>query len=499
MTQAATQQFAPLYHDIAKRTQGEIYIGVVGPVRAGKSTFISSFMDQLVLPLIPPGAKRERIVDDLPQSASGRQIMTTQPRFIPADGAVSVQLPDNAAARIRMVDSVGYLVRGAQGAQEGEEARMVSTPWAERELPFEEAAELGTKRVMEDHATVGVLVTTDGTVTDIPRASYVPAEEQLVNELKALGKPFTVVLNSAQPESKEAQKLRAALSDKYDVPVTLLSAKDMDNDGVMGVLRDLLAAFPLKELLFSLPEWATALEDSHWLTRAIVDGVRAAGKAMKSMRDTGKAAEAFAASEYAEAPRLQQAEYGEGSAKFALPLKDGLFNRVLSEQCGADIESDGHLLRMLKELVSAKKEYDRVSRALHEAVETGYGLVTPAMADVALYEPEVSKQGGRYAIRLRAKAPALHVIRSDIETEVSPVLGSQEQTDEFAGSLRNTWEHDEGALLQTNFFGRSLESLIAEGLTAKLSRMPPDVQDKVRTALTKILNEGDGGMICILL
>lgn len=499
MAQTATRGASPLYRDIAERTQGELYIGVVGPVRAGKSTFISNFMQQLVLPLVPPGPRRERIVDELPQSGSGKTIMTTQPKFVPSDGAATVQLPDHASARVRMVDSVGYLVRGALGTQEGGDARMVSTPWSQQDMPFEEAAQLGTRKVMTDHATVGVVVTTDGTVAELPREAYVPAEEQVIRELKTLGKPFAVVLNSAQPESRQAKELQAAMSEKYDAPVTLLSAKEMTAEDVQGVMRDLLSAFPLREMRFALPEWVSALDDQHWLTQHIVSLVREAGAQIVRMRDAEKAQRAFAASEYADAPQLDQLEYGEGSARFSLPLKNGLFNQILSEQCGAEIESDGHLLRLLKELVSDKKEYDRVADALREAVDTGYGLVAPAMSDVTLYEPEVSRQAGRYGVRLRAKAPALHLIRSDIEAEVSPVLGTQEQTDEFAASLRDTYEQDPQALLQTNFFGRSLESLISEGLAGKLQRMPPDAQEKVRAALTRILNEGDGGMICILL
>lgn len=499
MAQTATRGASPLYRDIAERTQGELYIGVVGPVRAGKSTFISNFMQQLVLPLVPPGPRRERIVDELPQSGSGKTIMTTQPKFVPSDGAATVQLPDHASARVRMVDSVGYLVRGALGTQEGGDARMVSTPWSQQDMPFEEAAQLGTRKVMTDHATVGVVVTTDGTVAELPREAYVPAEEQVIRDLKTLGKPFAVVLNSAQPESRQAKELQAAMSEKYDAPVTLLSAKEMTAEDVQGVMRDLLSAFPLREMRFTLPEWVSALDDQHWLTQHIVSLVREAGAQIVRMRDAEKAQSAFAASEYADTPQLDQLEYGEGSARFSLPLKNGLFNQILSEQCGAEIESDGHLLRLLKELVSAKKEYDRVADALREAVDTGYGLVAPAMSDVTLYEPEVSRQAGRYGVRLRAKAPALHLIRSDIEAEVSPVLGTQEQTDEFAASLRDTYEQDPQALLQTNFFGRSLESLISEGLAGKLQRMPPDAQEKVRAALTRILNEGDGGMICILL
>ncbi len=499
MAQAAVRGAAPLYQDIAQRTQGELYIGVVGPVRTGKSTFITGVMEKAILPLIPPGPKKQRIMDELPQSGSGKTIMTTQIKFVPSDGAAAVQLPDNASARVRMVDSVGYLVRGALGTQEGGDARMVSTPWSKTDIPFEEAAEIGTRKVISDHATVGVVVTTDGSVAELPRTAYVAAEEQVIRELKRLQKPFVIVLNSAQPESDEAKALKNALTEKYDAPVTLLSAKDMTEEDVQGVIGDLLTAFPLREVRFSLPEWMGALEDDHYLTRHVVEKVRAAGALIERMRDAARTVAAFADSEYAQSPQLMKTEYGEGSVQFQLPLKEGLFNRVLSEQCGAEIESDGHLLRLLKELMTAKREYDRVAQALQEATETGYGLVTPAMADVELYEPQVSKQGGRYGIRLRAKAPALHLIRSDVEAEVSPVLGTQEQTDEFAQSLRSDWERDPQALLQTHFFGRSLESLIGEGLQGKMARMPAEAQEKIRAALTKILNEGDGGMICILL
>ncbi|MBR6788080.1 MAG: stage IV sporulation protein A [Clostridia bacterium] len=499
MAQTASRGAAPLYQDIAQRTQGELFVGVVGPVRSGKSTFITGVMEKAILPLIPPGPKKDRILDELPQSGSGRTIMTTQIKFVPSDGAAKVQLAESASARVRLIDSVGYLVRGALGTQEGGDARMVSTPWSEKDIPFEEAAEIGTRKVISDHATVGVVMTTDGTIAELPRAAYVPAEEQVIRELKKLQKPFVIVLNSAQPASQEAQALKNALTEKYDAPVTLLNAKEMTEEDVLGVFADLLTAFPLREVRFSLPEWVSALESDHWLVRHIIEKVRTAGAHMDRMRDAARTIGAFADSEHALSPQLEQMEYGEGSACFSLPLKEGLFNRILSEQCGAEIESDGHLLRLLKELMTAKREYDRVADALKEATETGYGLVTPAMGDVELYAPEVNKQGGRYGIRLRAKAPALHLIRSDIEAEVAPVMGSQQQTDEFAQSLREEWEKDPEKLLDTHFFGRSLESLISEGLQGKISRMPPEAQEKVRTALTKILNEGDGGMICILL
>ncbi|NLD83973.1 MAG: stage IV sporulation protein A [Clostridiales bacterium] len=489
----------PFYRDIAERTQGDMYIGVVGPVRTGKSTLIKGFMEQLVLPLMAAGPRRDRVTDELPQSGSGRTIMTTQPKFIPGEGAAEVQIDRGLNARVRMIDSVGYLIPGALGTQEGEAARMVSTPWADHDLPFEEAAALGTRKVIEDHATIGVVVTTDGTVADLPRSNYVPAEEQVIRQLKALRKPFAVVLNSARPDSGEAQALRVSLENKYDVPVTLLNVKEMQQGDLQALLSSLLLEFPLREIRFAVPGWLGALEDRHWLPAHAIETIRTLGETMQKMRDKEGVTAAFAGSPYLMAPRDEQVNLGEGALRYELPVKEGLFNQVLSEQCGETITGDAHLLSLMKELVAAKREYDRVAGALRAVQQTGYGLVTPAMSEVKLQEPELMRQGNRYGVRLRASAPTLHLIRSDIETEIAPVLGAQEQSEEFVKTLREEYEKDPQSLWDTNFFGKSLKDLIQEGVSGKLNRMPTETQEKVQAALTKMLNEGDGGMICILL
>ena len=423
-----------LYRDIAERTDGDVYIGVVGPVRTGKSTFISQFMEQLVLPRMPQGPRRERVADELPQSASGRTIMTTQPKFVPSE-AVTVSLQENTAVRVRLVDSVGYLVKGALGVSDDDGTRMVHTPWYDQDIPFDQAAEVGTRKVMTDHATIGMVVTTDGSITEIPRGSYVDAEERVVNELKALGKPFVILLNSATPRNAETLSLRDALEDKYAVPVMLLNVKEMQLEDIQNVLESVLLEFPLREAHLTVPTWLGALDTDHWLVSHVLDGVREAGRLTRKMRETDVFAEAFAPSEYTGEVRTVKTYPGEGRMDFALPLREGLFNRVLGEECGREIRGDAHLLSLMKELVSAKAEYDHIAEALHAVRETGYGLVTPTMAEMTLQEPEIVRQGSQFGVKLKAHAPSLHMIRVDIETEVTPVVGTEKQSEELVRYL----------------------------------------------------------------
>lgn len=487
-----------LYRDIAERTDGDVYLGVVGPVRTGKSTFIARFMEQLVLPNLPESPRKARISDELPQSGSGRTIMTTQPRFVPGE-AVTVSLGENTPVRIRMVDSVGYLVRGALGVSDEEGTRMVSTPWFEEDIPFDQAAELGTRKVMTDHATIGLVVTTDGSITDLPRSAYVDAEERVIGELKSLGKPFVIVLNSASPRNADTLTLRDSLEDKYEVPVMLLNVKEMHVEDIQRVLESVLMEFPLREARLSVPAWLGALDIDHWLVQHVLDGVRSAGSKTRVMRETDVFDAAFEASAYADPVREAQLYPGEGRMDFAMPMKDGLFNRVLGEECGTEIRGDAHLLALMKELVHAKAEYDHVADALASVRSTGYGLVSPQMNELSLEEPEIVRQGSQFGVKLKAHAPSLHLIRVDIETEVTPVVGTEEQsadlvrqlTEEFATAPQKVWE--------TSFFGRSLDSMVREGLSNKLLRMPADAQDKVQETLTRIINEGEGGMLCILL
>ena len=487
-----------LYKDIAERTDGDVYIGVVGPVRTGKSTFITRFMEQLVLPAVSAGPRRERLADELPQSGSGRTIMTTQPKFVPGE-AVEVMLQEQTPVRVRLVDSVGYLVKGALGTSENDAARMVHTPWYDHDIPFEQAAEIGTRKVMTDHATIGMVVTTDGSITDLPRGAYVDAEERVVGELKQLGKPFVIVLNSAQPRAAETLTLRDALEDKYAVPVMLLNVKEMSVEDIQHVLESILMEFPLREAHLSVPAWLGALDNSHWLVKHVLDAVRTAGQTSRKMRESDVFSDVFVESAYAQEISAQQVFPGEGRADFALPLKEGLFNQVLGEECGTEIKGDAHLLSLMKELVSAKAEYDHIAEALQAVRDTGYGLVTPTMAEMALEEPEIVKQGGQFGVKLKAHAPSLHLIRVDIETEVTPVVGTEKQSEELVKYMLDEFETDPQKIWSTNFFGKSLNDMVRDGLNNKLLRMPADAQQKVQETLSRIINEGDGGMICILL
>lgn len=492
------EQAFDLYRDIAERTDGDVYIGVVGPVRTGKSTLITRMMEKLVLSAMAPGPRRDRISDELPQSASGKTIMTTQPKFVPSE-AVSVDLGDQATVRVRMVDSVGYLVDGALGTEEDGASRMVHTPWFDYDIPFDQAAEIGTRKVIADHATIGLVVTTDGSIADLPRESYAPAEERVVQELKQLGKPFIVVLNSRSPRSEETQQLRQKLADRYQVPVMALNAKEMEQEDILAVFEQVLFQFPLREIRISAPGWLDALEEDHWLVKHVMDTVLGGAENLSRMREHTAFAQAFAESPYTDGLQSDGIDLGQGRLRYTLPMKEGLFNRILGEECGTEIRGDAHLLQLMKELVAAKAEYDHVAEALKSVRETGYGLVTPAMSELTLQEPEIVQQGSRFGVKLKANAPSLHLIRVDIETEVSPVVGTEKQSEELVRYLLEEFENDPQSIWNTNFFGKSLHELVREGLSNKLMRMPADAQEKVQETLSKIINEGNGGMICILL
>ena len=487
-----------LYRDIAERTDGDVYIGVVGPVRTGKSTLISRMMEKLVLDNMDDSPRRERIADELPQSGSGRTIMTTQPKFVPGE-AVTISLDDQASVRVRMVDSVGYLVEGALGTEEDGQSRMVHTPWFDHDIPFEQAAEIGTRKVIAEHATIGLVVTTDGSVADLPREAYAGAEERVVRELRELGKPFVVVLNSRTPEAKDTQMLSKRLSERYGVPVMALNAREMELSDILDVFEQVLFQFPLREIRLNVPGWLHALDENHWLVKHVLDGVRNGAEKVNRMQDHTQFAQAFAQSPYTDGLTGDGIDLGQGRLRYQLPLKEGLFNRVLGEECGTEIRGDAHLLQLMKELVAAKTEYDHVAEALHSVRETGYGLVTPSMSELTLQEPEIVQQGSRFGVKLKANAPSLHMIRVDIETEVSPVVGTEKQSEELVRYLLEEFQNDPQSIWSTNFFGKSLHELVREGLANKLMRMPADAQEKVQETLSKIINEGNGGMICILL
>lgn len=487
-----------LYKDIAERTQGDIYVGVVGPVRTGKSTFIKRFMDLLVLPGLADEHERRRVTDELPQSGAGRTIMTTQPRFVPSEAA-EIKLGDIASVRVRMVDCVGYMVRGALGFEEGEVPRMVRTPWFEEEIPFEKAAEIGTSKVITEHSTIGVVMTTDGSITELTRPAYIEAEERVVSELKALGKPFVVVLNSKTPQSEDAQRLRDALKVKYDVPVLALDVLSMGKDDIHEILESILFEFPLRMVHFDLPGWVQALPDDHYLVKEILTAIKARLGTFSKVRDYGALMDAFEECEDLQPPQISGIDLGTGRVEYELEPQEGLYYKILGEECGCPIESDYQLMTLLKELVSARTEYQRVGEALGRVRENGYAIIPPELSELRLEEPEMIKRGGQYGVRLRASGPSLHLIKADISCEVSPLVGSEQQSEELVRSMLSGFESDPARIWETNLFGKPLYALINEGVSGKLTRMPVEAQEKLQQTLSRIINEGSGGLICILL
>jgi stage IV sporulation protein A len=487
-----------LYRNIAELTQGDIYIGVVGPVRTGKSTFIKKFMDALVLPNIADGYNRERIVDEMPQSGAGKMIMTTQPRFVPNE-AVGIRLMEGAEVSVRMVDCVGYMVKGAAGHLEDDMPRMVRTPWHNEDIPFEQAAEIGTRKVITDHSTIGIVVTTDGSICDIPRSSYLEAEERVIDELKELNKPFVIILNSATPEEKESIKLRETLQQRYEIPVLLIDVMSLSVDEIQNILESVLYEFPVKCINFSIPQWLNALPEDHSLINEMLGEIREHMDPVVKMKDYQLLLECFEEQESILPPKLEALHFGKGEINYTIPLDGELFYKMLGEQCGCEIRDDRHLFTTMRELVSAKSEYSRVADALDSVRRLGYGIVQPDMKELALQEPEIIRQGNRFGVKLKASAPSLHLVKVDIETAVSPIVGSERESEELVQYMMREFEQKPQAIWETDIFGKSLHELVCEGLSNKLHRMPEDVQGKMQETLQKIVNEGSGGLVCILL
>lgn len=487
-----------IYKDIADRTQGDIYVGVVGPVRTGKSTFIKKFMDLMVIPKIDNSFKKERAKDELPQSGSGKSIHTTEPKFVPNE-AVEIDLEDEIKFKVRMVDCVGYIVKGALGYMDGEDAKMVHTPWYEYEIPFEDAAEIGTRKVITDHSTIGLVITTDGSITGISRDEYVEAEERVISELQSINKPFIVVLNTSNPDSQETRELKEELEQKYSVGVQVMDVYNMDETDVEKVFNHVLREFPVKEINIDMPEWVENLEVSHWLKKDFFNIVKDMSKNISKVRDIKLSLDEIATAENIGNTSLNEVDLGVGTARVVLKPKDEVFYRVLSEICDLEVSGENELLKLFRELHHAKKEYDKVKVALDEVKETGYGLVAPQLSEMKFEEPEIVKQGTKYGVKLKASAPSLHFIKADIKTEISPIMGSEKESEELVKALLEQFESDPAMLWQSNMFGKSLEVLVKEGLQNKLYKMPDDVQVKIQKTLQKIINEGNGGLICIIL
>jgi stage IV sporulation protein A len=487
-----------IYRDIAERTNGDIYIGVVGPVRTGKSTFIKRFMDLLVLPNIENRHTQERARDELPQSASGKTIMTTEPKFVPNE-AVPITLGDNANMRVRMIDCVGYIVPGAEGYLDGDAPRMVNTPWSKDAMPFFEAAEMGTKKVINDHSTIGIVIASDGTVTDIPRENYVDAEERVIEELKNIGKPFVVLLNTNRPFADETEALRENMAAQYNVPVMAVNCAQLKAEDIKAILEKILYEFPMKEVRFHFPQWIETLANSHWLKKSIISSLLSMMENIEKLRDVKNNLIALEQNDYVKKAYTDMISLGEGAADIDLSVEDSLFYKILSETINMPIENDYQLISTIQQLSDIKKEYDKVSQALSDVKRKGYGVVAPIFEEIKLEQPEVFKQGSRYGIKLKAKGESIHFIKADIETEVSPIIGNEEQSKEFIDNLIKDYEDEPEKIWDLNIFGRTLSSMVSDGMQNKIYRMPEDAQIKLQETLQKIVNEGSGGLICIIL
>ena len=487
-----------IYRDIAERTQGDIYVGVVGPVRTGKSTFIKKFMDTMVIPKINNTYKKERAKDELPQSGSGKTIHTTEPKFVPNE-AIEITIDDDVNFKVRLIDCVGYIVKGALGYLEDDEPKMVNTPWYEYEIPFEDAAEIGTRKVITDHSTIGLLVTTDGSITGLSREDYVEAEERVVEELKSINKPFVVVLNTKNINSPETETLKNDLEKKYDVTVQVMDVFNMTEKDIEKLFNQVLTEFPVKEINIDMPVWVEKLSPDHWLKKEFFKIVKGMCQNINKIKDIKPIFNDAKNTENLGASALEQINLGDGTAKMLLKPSEDIFYKVLSENCDVNVSSESDLIVLIKELNAAKKEYDKIKDALIDVKETGYGLVAPQLSEMSFEEPEIVKQGSKFGVKLQASAPSLHFIKADIKTEISPIMGSEKESEELVKALMEQYDKDPASLWQSNMFGKSLEVLVKEGLQNKLYKMPEDVQTKIQKTLQKIINEGSGGLICIIL
>ncbi|MCD8048763.1 MAG: stage IV sporulation protein A [Clostridia bacterium] len=487
-----------IYGNIAQRGGGDIYIGVVGPVRTGKSTFIKKIMEKSVLPNIGDEYKRDRAIDELPQSAGGRTIMTTEPKFVPNE-AVEIALDDNAAFKVRLIDCVGYIVNSALGHTEDGSPRMVSTPWFTEDIPFDKAAEIGTQKVIKEHSTIGIVVTTDGSICDIERYEYVEAEERVIKELREIGKPFTILLNSREPESREAKELQGELEKKYSAPVVLLSCAGIEEEDIQNVIREVLFEFPISEIDIELPRWLDALDAGHYLKESVFSAVRNAVKDCEKVRDGKTIASQLCENEYIKSAVCEKISLGDGKIGIRAETDEGLFYKILGELTGFEITGEDKLIALLRDLADVKREYERVEYALEAARNTGYGIVAPVIEEMSLEEPKIVRQGGRFGVKLKASAPSLHIIKANIQTEVSPIVGSEKQSEDLVKYLLSGFESEPTKIWESNIFGKSLHELVNEGLQAKLGKMPEEARFKLQETLQKIINEGSGRLICIIL
>ena len=487
-----------IYQDIAMRTGGDIYLGLVGPVRTGKSTFIKKFMETLVIPNIDSDYRRERAVDELPQSAAGKTIMTTEPKFIPEE-AVEVFLDDQASFRGRLIDCVGYVVPSALGYVENDGPRMVVTPWFEEVGPFNMAAEIGTRKVIQEHSTIGLVVTTDGSISDIPREEYEQAEERVISELKEIEKPFVVLLNATQPGSAKVQDLARQLSEKYAVPVMPVNCLELTQNDIRDIMSAVLYQFPVKEICVDFPRWILSLEKDHWLRQELVSSILDHAQEIVRIRDVESAMSKTTEQEHVESASVTEIDLGRGRVKLLMQVPGNLLYEIISERTGLDIDSEAGLMPCMIELAQMKRDYEKIKGALDQVEAVGYGIVMPTLEELRLEEPEIVKQGNRYGVRLKASAPSIHMMKADITTEISPIVGSEKQSEELVMYLLQEFEDSPEKIWESNIFGKSLHSLVNEGLHNKLYRMPQEARLKLQETIERIINEGCTGLICIII
>ncbi|MEF7522026.1 stage IV sporulation protein A, partial [Bacillus anthracis] len=471
---------------------------VVGAVRTGKSTFIKKFMELVVIPNIENESDRQRAQDELPQSAAGRTIMTTEPKFVP-NQAVSIEVDEGLEVNIRLVDCVGYTVPGAKGYEDENGPRMINTPWYEEPIPFHEAAEIGTRKVIQEHSTIGVVITTDGTIGEIPRRDYIEAEERVVNELKEVGKPFIMIINTVQPYHPDTEQLRQSLSEEYDIPVIAMSVESLRETDVYNVLREALFEFPVLEVNVNLPSWVMVLNEGHWLRQSYQEAVQETVKDIKRLRDVDRVVWQFSQYEFIDRASLAGIDMGQGVAEIDLYAPDELYDQILKEVVGVEIRGKDHLLKLMLDLSHAKIEYDQVADALRMVKQTGYGVAAPALADMSLDEPEIIRHGSRFGVKLKAVAPSIHMIKVDVESTFEPIIGTEKQSEELVRYLMQDFEDDPLSIWNSDIFGRSLSSIVREGIQAKLSLMPENARYKLKETLERIINEGSGGLIAIIL
>ncbi len=484
-----------IYADIAARTGGNIYIGVVGPVRTGKSTLIKRIMENMVIPCIEDPYLRERARDELPQSGSGKTIMTSEPKFVPEE-AVEISPDGTAKMRVRMIDSVGYMVEGAVGATEDGVPRMVTTPWYDYEIPMTEAAELGTKKVMQEHCSIGLVVTTDGSVTDIPRQDYLEAEKRAISDMQATKKPFLVIINSRDPQSEEAKAVQREIRQSFGVEAAIADCQGLGDAQIRSLLQQLLYAFPLGRLEMHMPRWMDALENDHPVKNALYSGLLQVAGEIETLGQAEDALQALKELDAVQELFVKAVDLATGTVSCAVVLPQQLFYEILSSKAGVPIRTDGELLTLLGELAAVKQDYDKIADALSSARATGYGVVMPTAEEMKLEQPELLHKGGAYGVKLKAGAPSIHMIRVDIDTEISPIVGDEKQSRELVGSLS---DEDAQKLWQSNIFGKSVYELIQDGIVSKLLRTPEDVRSKFRGTLCRIVNEGAQGLICLIL